>query len=707
MGKYHNDKPILGGSDEPDLLNRLDFANNLANVLLLNHCDDCLTVSLEGEWGYGKTSVINLIKGALNEKESAPIIIEYNPWLAGKPESLIQDFLLQFSSQLNIQDSSLEALKAANELIAYSSLFNVAKLVPGAEPWASIVEKVFSRFGNSAKKISELKKLDLLGRKKMVVSALEKIKTSIVVIIDDIDRLTPAETFQVLRLVKAVADFSGTSFLLAFDSNYLVSVLERNDIVNASEYINKIIQLRVPLPMITERSMYEISNIEFEGLSNKELTGRFENDQERLSWIYHYYFKHLIKNPRALKRFFNHLRFILEQVEGQVCFADLYSLSLIATRANTIYEHIKKSPEAYIGKRLSNDGLMMEKPEDVVEAFKDERACLLNKFSESDRKLLDGLLGEIFPLLDSGKYSLYGVSNSDSAGRVSALQRLHVALHYKTPIGYLSDQEILEFISGEINRTEFLEKTLSEGAESRFFEMMTNYAKDCKENSFDVLISIYDAFLFSDKLKLSFESNYGFMSMDLYRQMNWLTNKVIDENGNKFTLIKSLIDRKENAPLAADVLFKVREQIRGKDYDNEWISEQQLEELESDYQKIAIQALSERIFIKNYLESHIFYELKRSSKEKTSVFMAEILNNDNGIIRVAEIIGNSGSDSTNGPYVKIDEKTFSEVIDFEILRKQAMHVNMDAQPIHIQATIKSILDGNKYYLRDGHIGEKW
>ena len=116
MGKYHNDQPIQGGPNDPDLLNRLDFANHLANVLLLNHDDDCLTVSLEGEWGYGKTSVINLVKGALNEKESAPIIIEYNPWLAGKPESLIQDFLLQFSSQLNIKDNSEVALKASVNL---------------------------------------------------------------------------------------------------------------------------------------------------------------------------------------------------------------------------------------------------------------------------------------------------------------------------------------------------------------------------------------------------------------------------------------------------------------------------------------------------------------------------------------------------------------------------------------------------------------
>lgn len=707
MGKYHNDQPIQGGPNDPDLLNRLDFANHLANVLLLNHDDDCLTVSLEGEWGYGKTSVINLVKGALNEKEAAPIIIEYNPWLAGKPESLIQDFLLQFSSQLNIKDSSEVALKAAKELIAYSSLFSVAKLVPGAEPWASIVEKVFSKFGSSTKKIAELKKLDLLGKKKKVVSAIEKIKTPIIVVIDDIDRLTPSETFQVLRLVKAVADFSGTSFLLAFDSSYLVSVLDKNDIVNASEYINKIVQLRVPLPVISERGMNELANVELDNLSDKNLTDRFESDQERLSWIYHHYFKHLIKNPRELKRFFNHLRFVLEQVEGQVCFSDLFSLSIIATKANSVYEHVKKTPEAYIGKRFSNDGLMMDKPEEVVKSFNEERSQILKAFSERDRKLLEGVLGDTFPLIDSGGYSHYGVSDADAAGRVSAPQRLHVAFHYKTPTGYFSDQEILDFIAGNIDRDEFLSRAVSEDADDRFFEMMTNYAKECRGNSFDILISIYNALLNSEKLISSLESNYGFMSKDLYRQMNWLTNKVISESDDKYTLIKNLVVREKSAPLAADVLYKIRGQIHGESYDEPWVSEEQLAELEVDYQKMAIKSLSDRTHINNHLESHIFYELKRSSKDKTSEFMHAVMSSENGIIRVAEIIGNSGSDSTNGPYVQIDEQTFGDVIDLDNLREQAEKLDVTNQPIHIKAVLKSILDGKKYYLRDGELGERW
>lgn len=707
MSRYHNDQPIEGGINDPDLLNRLGFANHLANLLLLNHDDDCLTVSLEGEWGYGKTSVINLIKSALIERDVVPIIVEYNPWLAGNPESLIQDFLLQFSSKLSIDSNSECALRAAEELVAYSSLFGVAKLIPGVEPWASIVEKVFARFGSATKKIAELKKLDILGKKKSVAAAIRKIKTPIVVIVDDIDRLTPSETFQVLRLVKAVADFSGTSFLLAFDASYLSSVLEKNSIVNASEYINKVIQLRVPLPVISDRGMRDLANIELENLVGKNLIDKFEDDQERLSWIYHNYFKHLIKNPRELKRFFNHLRFVLEQVEGQVCLSDLFSLSIIATKANSLYEHIKEVPEAYIGKRFSNDGFLIIKTSDMVKSFEGDRNEILKKISEKNRKLIEGLLSDMFPLLDSGGYSHFRVSDSDAAGRVSAVQRLYVAFHYKTPLGYVSDQEVLDFIAGNVDRNEFLNDIVSRDADERIFEMMMHYSPKCNPNSLELLSSVYDVFLNSEKLISSQESNYGFMSKDLYLRMGWLTNKIINESDQKYELIKGLIGREQNAPLAAEIIYQLRDQINGDGHECPWVSEDKLLELEGLYQESAIKALSARMFIKAHLESRIFYELKRSSKEVTSKYVDEILNEQSGVIRLAEIIANSGSDSTNGPYVQIEENKLSDVLDFGMLRNMAADIDMQVQPIHIQAVLKSILDGEKYYLRDGQCGERW
>ena len=284
---------------------------------------------------------------------------------------------------------------------------------------------------------------------------------------------------------------------------------------------------------------------------------------------------------------------------------------------------------------------------------------------------------------------------------------MHIALHYTTPTGYISDQDILKFIAGDIDRNEFLERVLKEEADERFFEMMSNYSTKCKENSFDILTSIYDAFFKSEKLKISLENNFSFMSFDPYQQMRWLTDSIVTENEEKYELIRRLVSRKENAPLGGYLLYTVRKKINEKRHNEPWISKEQLNELEESFQDAAINAFSEKLFVDNHLESEIFYELKRSSKDKTAKFMADSLNENNGVIRVAEIIKSSGNNSTNGPFVHIDEKSFSDVIDFVDLREKARKVDTQDLPIDIQAVIKSILDGKKYYLRDGSQAGNW
>lgn len=699
MGLYHNDQPIQ--SESNDLLNRNNFSKHLAEVLLVKPTDDCLTVSLEGEWGYGKTSLINLAKLQLANMTSKPIIVEYNPWLAGKSESLIQDFLLQFSAKLQLGSSTEAALKASKQLVAYSSLFSVAKLIPGAEPWASLVEQAVSATGSATKQIAELKELDLIGKKKKVTSAINKLNSSIVVVIDDIDRLTPSETFEVLRLVKAVADFPGTSFLLAFDARYLTSVLSKNGIENSAEYINKVIQLRVPLPLISDGDLLRLAEIELSKFDSAKVLEVFENDRDRLGWIYHHYFKRLVKSPRDIKRTFNHLRFVHNQIEGQVCFADLFSLSILAARANQVYENIKKVPEAYLGSSLSNDGLISKKRSEIVDELEKARDGMLEVMEPHEARLIKGLIAELFPLTDMKKYRAFSVSNDDAAGRVSSLQRLHIALHYHTPVGYVSDREVRQFIDGEGDRAEFIERVIANGSTERFFELMMHYGSENPSNHFEILKAIYDVYLGSELLINSLESNYGLLRKDPFRFMEWLTEKVVSNNPEHFTLCRKIISRAENAPLSAGLLNIIRRESKSPQTDKFSLNTEQIDELESLFQISAIKAIDERMFLESHLESHVFYELKRSSKEKTKELISRVLLEEKGVIRVAEIIGNFGVDSTNGPYTRVDQKTFSDVIDIEILNKKAAEVDLSSVSVSVAATIKSMMDGESYYLRDG------
>lgn len=709
MKSYHNDQPITGCKSDPDQLNREKFATHLAEIITLNPKNDCLTVSLEGEWGYGKTSVVNLVKKAADKQENKPVIIEYNPWLAGKAEALIQDFLVQFSAQLDIPDRPKEGLQAAKELLAYSKLFSVAKFIPGAEPWASIVEGVVKTVGGATEKISKLKELDVIGQKNKVKDILSSLNQSIIVIIDDIDRLTPDEAFQVVRLVKAVADFPGTSFLLCFDPDYLTGALEKHGIKKADQYVDKVVQLRVSLPLITHRDMQKLADIELANLSDKPLTEYFENDQERLGYLYHQHAKYLIRTPRELKRIFNNLKLVLVQTEGEVCFTDLYCLSIISIKAHHIYQALKDSPEIFVGRSFDKN-YSLDKSEKVVENHKEELNKLLVKCSTRDRDNIHGLIKELFPLVaGGGRYSGFG-GDHDKAGRVASEKRLYIALHYQVPIGFAADADILKFINGSIDRKPYLEKAISEDFVERFFDLISYNIERITEDQIPVILgSLYTVFLYSDYIASFQNANFGLLAFEPLRNIYWITTKLIDKADNKFALIEELVQTPDYLPITANILRRLMVQNgdlksdNPPDGKNKWLEHEQYQEIKKSWSQLAFVELGKDHVLDSVHATHFYHTLYSSSKVELKKLLGEWLDQDGGVENIAKLISRTGgTDSTNGPSAHVKKDEMAELLDFPKLKKLAeTELSSEKElPKKIKAVYLSISTGDQYYLRD-------
>lgn len=76
---FSADRPIQ--SRKEDLLGRSAFAESLASVVRGWTGNDSLVVAFYGPWGNGKSSIKNMMLESLRgEKESAPTIVEFNPW---------------------------------------------------------------------------------------------------------------------------------------------------------------------------------------------------------------------------------------------------------------------------------------------------------------------------------------------------------------------------------------------------------------------------------------------------------------------------------------------------------------------------------------------------------------------------------------------------------------------------------------------------
>ena len=63
-----------------DLFHRLPFANSLAGWILSLEGDDSFVIGLCGQWGSGKTSVLNLLLNELQSADEAnrPIVVRFN-----------------------------------------------------------------------------------------------------------------------------------------------------------------------------------------------------------------------------------------------------------------------------------------------------------------------------------------------------------------------------------------------------------------------------------------------------------------------------------------------------------------------------------------------------------------------------------------------------------------------------------------------------
>lgn len=127
------DRPI--NNYKEDKLGRISFAFQLKDSLCRWEGEDSLVISLKGEWGTGKSSVISLIKEQLesNIEENNPTIIEFNPWIFSNQDNLNFHFFNEIANDLKIRkenssdDLIAKKLKLYSELIELKSESNLPK----------------------------------------------------------------------------------------------------------------------------------------------------------------------------------------------------------------------------------------------------------------------------------------------------------------------------------------------------------------------------------------------------------------------------------------------------------------------------------------------------------------------------------------------------------------------------------------------------
>lgn len=706
MTSYQNDQPIIEA--QHDQLNRLSFCRSIAKIANLDAGDQCLTISIEGAWGLGKTSIINLVLEFLNESENPPIVAHYNPWVNGKEKSLIEDFLVQFTSQLGLTDHADNGAKVAKELLSYSRLFSVAKLIPGVEPFGSIIENVIKGVGEATDSISSLKQLDVQGQKQKVIKGLQKLNKPIVIIIDDIDRLTPIECFQVLRLVKAIADFPRTSFLLAFDPIYLESVLSSNDISNANQYIDKIIQLRLPVPIATEYDLNRLVDSMFEQLGADFTFDHYQDDRERFADVYHRNIKRLLTSPRDIKRAVNHFQFVYQLVKHEVSTTDLFVLSVLATKYNRIYEHIKQNPFQYASKH--NGKAFIVDKEQASKDSKKERLAIYKEMGLATESSVEELLKDIFPIIETEfHFESYEVHDADAAGRVDSIDRLSTALHISTPRGLCSDNDVRLFIVDTDNHMSLLTNSIANQSTKRFLELF-GYELERFEHKTDCYITalrrLTEELMANDQFRSADNLFDGmFVSESHYSILCRLLRKLVrkqTEKEEKVAVIKSLIESLSLLPFISDTVSFIMYQHHGKSNEPAWLLENEAGEIMDIYTSAAHNAIEKQQLKSPILQYHVISPIWRWRHDKALDMLKTVEPSD--ALRLGYLsIANLGSSSSNGLYLSVNIEKIESLVDIdEIKRIAAEMLEFTTDPVD-RAILLSLSDRSQRYVKDGTV----
>ena len=309
---------------EDDRLGRRPFIDALVAEILSVPIDRGFVVGLTGPWGSGKTSILNMAVDAIGEQA---LVVQFNPWMFSGTEELVSSFFAEIAKQLEKKRSSLREL--ARRLSTYGRLLSPLATVVGASAALSGASEVLERLAQNPSVFEEHEELRIL---------LGELDRRLIVIVDDLDRLSPREVHDVVRLVRLVADFPNTTYVLAFDRGRVEECLGEGDASRGRAYLDKIVQVTVNVPATSQPDVAAMFIQGLGQLGDTHTTGPFKSDD----WqnVFTFVVGPLLKTPRGVKRLLSALSLTMRLVGDEIAIADLVGIEAIRVLRPEMFEAI-------------------------------------------------------------------------------------------------------------------------------------------------------------------------------------------------------------------------------------------------------------------------------------------------------------------------------------------------------------------------------
>lgn len=375
---FNSDKPI--SNENEDELNRMPFVKRLSKSICNYGSQDCLVIGLMGEWGCGKTSILNLTFSEIKKEKDDWIFIDFNPWYFSNQDNLILQFFNRLLNELKFSDNLTRKAK--------DTLF---KFMKGISISANL--KFLSANLDLDKVLRQEEYEKFNSFKQDLMDIFSNLDYKIIISIDNIDRLSDDEIQQIFLLVKSLADFPKVIYILSFDQNIVIKTLNKLQVYSGEDYIKKIIQIEILVPEITQSRK---SSLIFKRIY--PIYEKFSKD----SWIplddfndIYWMIVPFIKNIRDLNRLVNIFNFYLFSFKDEININDFLLLLVLQLFEKECYDEIKNN------KKFLLDYVSIQR------YSRDEQNEMINDFynnlcnvSKVDNKSLLFLLVYILPIFN-------------------------------------------------------------------------------------------------------------------------------------------------------------------------------------------------------------------------------------------------------------------------------------------------------------------
>lgn len=324
--QFNPDVPIRFQSE--DRLGRKKFADLLARTVISLPPKQTFTIGLFGPWGSGKTSLINMTVDALNGYQDGdgvkvPKVIRFEPWNYIDANQLLAQFFKVISHELKLKNNGEKMAAAGKALDMYAEVVSSPLFaLVGGLPWYAAIagsSGIARRIGAWLRGQSAADRDNLAAQKQNVIDKLSKLDTHLLVIIDDIDRLTNDQIRMIFQLVNSIANFPNIIYLLSFDRKVVTRALSKIQECDGEEYLEKIIQFPLVLPEATSE---DIDEALFSSLDNLASSSTMFN-KGRWDVIFVECLEPYFRTMRDVTRFMTTFQVMHRNLSHEVDFADL------------------------------------------------------------------------------------------------------------------------------------------------------------------------------------------------------------------------------------------------------------------------------------------------------------------------------------------------------------------------------------------------